>query len=83
MLSVADTYTVSECLETITTVMEDFLWVSQIASLFYLLLKYAFLSLQLPGEHSMRMMNFILPLLKLSNRVRDALIDVLHKAMNK
>lgn len=29
MLSVADTYTVSECLETITTVMEDFLWVSQ------------------------------------------------------
>lgn len=30
MLSVADTYTVSECLETITTVMEDFLWVSQI-----------------------------------------------------
>ncbi|XP_034479900.1 Fanconi anemia group I protein [Drosophila innubila] len=63
MLSVADTYTVSECLETITTVMEDFLW--------------------LPGEQSMRMMNFILPLLKLSNRVRDALIDVLRKAMTK
>ncbi|KAH8418133.1 hypothetical protein KR222_004613, partial [Zaprionus bogoriensis] len=63
MLSVADTYTVSECLETITTVMEDFLW--------------------LPGEQSMRMMNFILPLLKLSTRVRDALIDVLRKAMTK
>ncbi|XP_002006644.2 Fanconi anemia group I protein [Drosophila mojavensis] len=63
MLSVADTYTVSECLETITTVMEDFLW--------------------LPGEQSMRMMNFILPLLKLSNRVRDALIEVLRKAMTK
>ncbi|KAH8298499.1 hypothetical protein KR044_007977, partial [Drosophila immigrans] len=63
MLSVADTYTVSECLETITDVMEDFLW--------------------LPGEQSMRMMNFILPLLKLSNRVRDALIDVLRKAMTK
>ncbi|ALC42831.1 FANCI, partial [Drosophila busckii] len=63
MLSVADTYTVSECLDTITIVMEDFLW--------------------LPGEQSMRMMNFILPLLKLSNRVRDALIDVLRKAMNK
>lgn len=31
----------------------------------------------------MRMMNFILPLLKLSNRVRDALIDVLRKAMTK
>lgn len=31
----------------------------------------------------MRMMNFILPLLKLSNRVRDALIEVLRKAMNK
>lgn len=29
------------------------------------------------------MMNFILPLLKLSNRVRDALIDVLRKAMTK
>ncbi|EDV98457.1 GH22660 [Drosophila grimshawi] len=63
MLSVADTYTVSECLETITTVMEDFLW--------------------LPGDQSMRMMNFILPLLKLSNRVRDALIEVLRKAMTK
>ncbi|KAH8355258.1 hypothetical protein KR093_009668, partial [Drosophila rubida] len=63
MLSVADTYTVSECLETITDVMEDFLW--------------------LPGEQSMRMMNFILPLLKLSNRVRDALIEVLRKAMTK
>ncbi|XP_060654538.1 Fanconi anemia group I protein [Drosophila nasuta] len=63
MLSVADTYTVSECLETITDVMEDFLW--------------------LPGEQSMRMMNFILPLLKLSNHVRDALIEVLRKAMTK
>lgn len=31
----------------------------------------------------MRMMNFILPLLKLSNRVRDALIEVLRKAMTK
>jgi len=30
----------------------------------------------------MRMMNFILPLLKISNRVRDALIDVLCKAMS-
>jgi len=42
-----------------------------------------FVAFQLPGEQSMRMMNFILPLLKLSNRVRDALIDVLRKAMTK
>ncbi|XP_026842269.1 Fanconi anemia group I protein homolog [Drosophila persimilis] len=61
LLSVADTYTVSECTKTIQTVMEHMLW--------------------LPGEQAMRMMNFLLPLLKISNRVRDALIDVLCKAM--
>ncbi|XP_068145106.1 LOW QUALITY PROTEIN: Fanconi anemia group I protein homolog [Drosophila tropicalis] len=61
MLSVADTYTVSECLKAIQSVMEHMLWI--------------------PGEQAMRMMNFILPLLKLSNRVRDALIKVLCKAM--
>nr|XP_016941259.1 Fanconi anemia group I protein homolog [Drosophila suzukii] len=62
LLSVADTYTVSECIKTIQTVMEHMQWLS--------------------GEQSMRMMNFILPLLKISNRVRDALIDVLCKAMS-
>ncbi|EDW47016.1 GM20650 [Drosophila sechellia] len=55
LLSVADTYTVSECIKPIQS---------------------------LSGEQSMRMMNFILPLLKISNRVRDALIDVLCKAMS-
>ncbi|XP_017044461.1 Fanconi anemia group I protein homolog [Drosophila ficusphila] len=62
LLSVADTYTVSECIKPIQTVMEHMQWLS--------------------GEQSMRMMNFILPLLKISNRVRDALIDVLCKAMS-
>ncbi|KAI8035735.1 hypothetical protein M5D96_011485 [Drosophila gunungcola] len=62
LLSVADTYTVSECIKTIQSVMEHMQWLS--------------------GEQSMRMMNFILPLLKISNRVRDALIDVLCKAMS-
>ncbi|XP_017066246.1 Fanconi anemia group I protein [Drosophila eugracilis] len=61
LLSVADTYTVSECMKPIQSVMEHMQWLS--------------------GEQSMRMMNFILPLLKISNRVRDALIDVLCKAM--
>ncbi|XP_034654239.1 Fanconi anemia group I protein homolog isoform X1 [Drosophila subobscura] len=62
LLSVADTYTVSECTKPIQTVMEHMLW--------------------LPGEQAMRMMNFLLPLLKISNRVRDTLIDVLCKAMS-
>ncbi|KAH8253655.1 hypothetical protein KR032_006379 [Drosophila birchii] len=62
LLSVADTYTVSECMKTIENVMEHMQWLS--------------------GEQAMRMMNFILPLLKISNSVRDALIDVLCKAMN-
>uniref|UniRef100_A0A6P4FK17 Fanconi anemia group I protein n=1 Tax=Drosophila rhopaloa TaxID=1041015 RepID=A0A6P4FK17_DRORH len=62
LLSVADTYTVSECIKTIQTVMDHMQWLS--------------------GEQSMSMMNFILPLLKISNRVRDALIDVLCKAMS-
>ncbi|EDV59451.2 Fanconi anemia group I protein homolog [Drosophila erecta] len=61
LLSVADTYTVSECIKPIQSVLEHMQWLS--------------------GEQSMRMMNFILPLLKISNRVRDALIDVLCKAM--
>ncbi|KAH8284890.1 hypothetical protein KR054_002362 [Drosophila jambulina] len=62
LLSVADTYTVSECIKTIQNVMEHMQWLS--------------------GEQAMRMMNFILPLLKISNRVRDALIDVLCKSMS-
>ncbi|XP_039486307.1 Fanconi anemia group I protein [Drosophila santomea] len=62
LLSVADTYTVSECLKPIQSVLEHMQWLS--------------------GEQSMRMMNFILPLLKISNRIRDALIDVLCKAMS-
>nr|NP_610429.2 fanconi anemia complementation group I [Drosophila melanogaster]A1Z7L1.2 RecName: Full=Fanconi anemia group I protein homolog; Short=Protein FACI [Drosophila melanogaster]AAF59016.2 fanconi anemia complementation group I [Drosophila melanogaster] len=62
LLSVADTYTVSECMKPIQSVLEHMQWLS--------------------GEQSMRMMNFILPLLKISNRVRDALIDVLCKAMS-
>ncbi|XP_017093956.2 Fanconi anemia group I protein homolog [Drosophila bipectinata] len=62
LLSVADTFTVSECSKTIETVLEHMQWLS--------------------GEQAMRMMNFILPLLKISNRVRDALIDVLCKAMS-
>ncbi|KAH8402315.1 hypothetical protein KR009_011348, partial [Drosophila setifemur] len=62
LLSVADTYTVSECSKTIQTVMEHMQWAS--------------------FNNSMRMMNFILPLLKISNRVRDALIDVLCKSMS-
>ncbi|XP_067627011.1 Fanconi anemia group I protein homolog isoform X2 [Eurosta solidaginis] len=61
MLSVADTFTVSECVKTIKYVMEFFLW--------------------LPGEQSMRMMSFILPILKLSATVRDAFIEVLRKAI--
>ncbi|KAH8277898.1 hypothetical protein KR018_009894, partial [Drosophila ironensis] len=62
LLSVSDTFTVSECSKTIETVMEHMQWIS--------------------GEQAMRMMNFILPLLKISHRVRDALIDVLCKAMS-
>ncbi|XP_050324049.1 Fanconi anemia group I protein isoform X1 [Bactrocera neohumeralis] len=62
MLSVADTFTVSECVKTIKYVMEFFLW--------------------LPGDQSMRMMSFILPILKISAVVRDAFIEVLRKAMS-
>ncbi|XP_030375244.1 Fanconi anemia group I protein [Scaptodrosophila lebanonensis] len=62
LLSMADTYTMSECGKTIKSVMSHFLW--------------------LPGQQSMRMMNFILPLLKLSNSLRDALIEVLRRAIN-
>uniref|UniRef100_A0A0A1WLN6 Fanconi anemia group I protein homolog n=1 Tax=Zeugodacus cucurbitae TaxID=28588 RepID=A0A0A1WLN6_ZEUCU len=62
MLTVADTFTVSECIKTIKYVMEFFLW--------------------LPGDHSMRMMSFILPILKISAVVRDAFIEVLRKAIN-
>ncbi|XP_053963260.1 Fanconi anemia group I protein homolog [Anastrepha ludens] len=61
MLSVADTFTVSECIKTIKYVMDLFLWI--------------------PGEQSMRMMSFILPILKLSAPVRDALIEVLSKVI--
>ncbi|XP_075166591.1 Fanconi anemia complementation group I [Haematobia irritans] len=61
LLSVADTFTVSECTKTINYVMDYFLW--------------------LPGDQSMRMMSFILPILKISALVRDAFIEVLRKAM--
>ncbi|XP_004534830.1 Fanconi anemia group I protein isoform X2 [Ceratitis capitata] len=61
MLSVADSFTLSECDKTIKYIMESFLW--------------------LPGDQSMRMMSFILPLLKLSAVVRDAFIEVLRKAI--
>uniref|UniRef100_A0A1A9WN60 Fanconi anemia group I protein n=1 Tax=Glossina brevipalpis TaxID=37001 RepID=A0A1A9WN60_9MUSC len=60
LLSVADTFTVSECVKTIDHVLESFMW--------------------MPGDQSMRMMSFILPLLKISPTVRDSLIEVLKKA---
>ncbi|XP_013097656.2 Fanconi anemia group I protein [Stomoxys calcitrans] len=62
LLSVADTFTVSECVKTINYVMDYFLW--------------------LPGDQAMRMMSFILPILKISALVRDAFIEILRKAMS-
>ncbi|XP_014090241.2 Fanconi anemia group I protein homolog isoform X3 [Bactrocera oleae] len=38
--------------------------------------------LWLPGDQSMRMMSFILPILRISAVVRDAFIEVLRKAIN-
>ncbi|KAM7345711.1 Fanconi anemia complementation group I [Cochliomyia hominivorax] len=62
LLSVADTFTVSECIKTINYVMDYFVWI--------------------PGEQAMRMMSFILPILKISPVVRDAFIEILRKAMS-
>uniref|UniRef100_A0A1A9ZCX7 Fanconi anemia group I protein n=1 Tax=Glossina pallidipes TaxID=7398 RepID=A0A1A9ZCX7_GLOPL len=61
LLSVADTFTVSECVETIDCVLETFLW--------------------MPGDHSMQMMPFILPLLKISPIITNSFINVLRKAI--
>ncbi|KNC26166.1 hypothetical protein FF38_06697 [Lucilia cuprina] len=62
LLSVADTFTVSECIKTINYVMDYFVWI--------------------PGDQAMRMMSFILPILKISPIVRDAFIEVLRKAIS-
>lgn len=37
--------------------------------------------LQIPGEHAMRMMQFVIPLIKAQSQIRDYFIDVLRRAM--
>lgn len=37
--------------------------------------------LQIPGDHAMRMMQFVIPLIKAHSQIRDYFIDVLRRAM--
>ncbi|XP_055918883.1 Fanconi anemia group I protein [Eupeodes corollae] len=62
LLSSNDTYTVSECENSINYVLDFLLWI--------------------PGDHAMRMMTFILPILKISPAIRDSFIEILRKAIN-
>ncbi|XP_055838956.1 Fanconi anemia group I protein [Episyrphus balteatus] len=62
LLSTNDTYTVSECENSVNYILDFLLWI--------------------PGDHAMRMMTFILPILKISPAIRDSFIEILRKAIN-
>lgn len=62
LLSTNDTYTVSECENSVNYILDFLLWV--------------------PGDDAIRMMTFILPILKISPAIRDSFIEILRKAIN-
>ncbi|XP_037947703.1 Fanconi anemia group I protein [Teleopsis dalmanni] len=72
-----DQYQYSECL-TLLSVADTYTVSECLTTIKYVMGFF----LSLPAEQSMRMMGFILPVLKLSAQVRDAFIDELRKAIN-
>ncbi|XP_055593420.1 Fanconi anemia group I protein-like [Uranotaenia lowii] len=68
----------SECL--ITLSLTSTLTLSECNSSMNYILEYLLL---IDGLHSMRIMTFIFPLIRISHRIRDAFIDVLRKAMHR
>ncbi|XP_055381041.1 uncharacterized protein LOC129611763 [Condylostylus longicornis] len=77
MLAEQDCERYSECLTILAhsdtyTVSESFQIIKNVLDFF----------LWIPGKNAMRMMSFILPLMKISQPIRDAFIDTMKKAIN-